>query len=61
MGFSRQEDWSGLPFPSPEDRPNPGVELRFPELQANSLSSEPPGKIYLSLYTYINISFISVL
>ena len=32
MGFSRQECWSGLPFPSPEDLPNPGIELRSPTL-----------------------------
>ena len=40
MGFSRQEYWSGLPFPSPEDLPDPGVELEFPvapALQADSL------------------------
>ena len=44
MGFSRQEHWTGLPFPSPEDLPNPGIEPRFPALQADSLPSEPPGK-----------------
>ena len=45
MGFSRQEYWSGLPFPSPEDLPNPGIETRSPALQADTLtSSEPPGK-----------------
>ena len=44
MGFSRQEYWSGLPFPSPGDLPNPGIEPRSPALQAYSLSSEPPGK-----------------
>ena len=43
MGFSRQEYWSGLPFPSPGDLPNPGIEPRFPALQADSLPSEPPG------------------
>ena len=42
--FSRQEYWSGLPFPSPEDLPNPGIEPRSPTLQAESLPSEPPGK-----------------
>ena len=60
MEFSKQEYCSGLPFPSPEDHPNPGIELRSPELQVDSLPSEPPGKIYLSPYIYINISFISV-
>ena len=42
--FSRQEHWSGLPFPSPGDPPNPGTEPRSPALQADSLLSEPPGK-----------------
>ena len=44
MGFSRQEYWSELPFPSPGDLPNPGIEPRSPALQADALSSEPPGK-----------------
>ena len=44
MGFSRQEYWSGLPFPSPGDLPNPGIELRSPTLQADALTSAPPGK-----------------
>ena len=44
MGFSRQEYWSGLPFPSPGDLPNPGIEPGSPALQADTLSSEPPGK-----------------
>ena len=43
MGFSRQEYWSGLPFPSPGDLPNPGIELRSPALQADALTSDPPG------------------
>ena len=43
-GFSRQEYWSGLPFPSPGDLPDPGIEPTFPALQADSLLSEPPGK-----------------
>ena len=46
MGFSRQEYWSGLPFPSPGDLPNPEIEPRSPSLQADDLSSEPPGKPY---------------
>ena len=44
MGFSRQGYCSGLPFPSPGDLPNPGIEPRSPTLQADSLTSEPPGK-----------------
>ena len=41
-GFSRQEYWSGLPFPSPGDLPDPGIEPRSPALQADALLSEPP-------------------
>ena len=44
MGFSRQEYWSGLPFPSPGDLPNPGIEPRSPALQTDTLPSEPLGK-----------------
>ena len=44
MGFSRQEYWSGLPFPSSGDLLDPGIELRSPALQADALLSEPPGK-----------------
>ena len=44
MGFSRQEYWSGLPFPSPGDIPNAGIEPGSPALQPNALTSEPPGK-----------------
>ena len=44
MGYPRQEYWSALPFPFPEDLPNPGIEPRSPALQAHSLLSEPPGK-----------------
>ena len=44
MGFSRQECWSGLPFPSPGDLPDPGIEPVSPALQADALPSEPPGK-----------------
>ena len=38
IGFSRQEYWSGLPFPSPEDLPNPGIEPRSPTLEADALT-----------------------
>ena len=44
MGFSRQEYWSGLPFPSPGDLPDPGIEPRSPTMQADALPSEPPGE-----------------
>ena len=43
VGSSRQEYWSGLPFPSPGYLPNPRIELRSPTLQVDSLPSEPPG------------------
>ena len=51
MEFSMQEYWSGLPFPSPEDLHDPGIEPGSPALQADSLPSEPPGKswVFLSL------------
>ena len=48
-GFSRQENWSGLPFPSPGDLPNPGIEPGSPALQTDALPSEPPGKPLLLL------------
>ena len=57
MEFSRQEYWSGLPFPAPGDLPNPGIEPGSPALQADSLLSEPPGKpkvvtkMYSSIFT----------
>ena len=44
LGFSRQKYWSGLPFPSPGDLPDPGIEPGSPALQAGSLPSEPPKK-----------------
>ena len=47
MGFSRQEYWSGLPFPSPGDLPDPGTKPRSPTLQADALTSEPPGNYVL--------------
>ena len=48
MRFSRQEYWSGLPFPSPGDLPNPGIEPGSPALQTDALPSEPPGKPFLT-------------
>ena len=59
MGFSWQEYWSRLPFPSPGDFPDPGIEPRFPALQADALPSEPPGKalqMYEKIYTNENKS-----
>ena len=52
MEFSRQEYWSGLPFPSPGDLPDQGLELRSPELQADSLLSEPLGKLDIMYVVY---------
>ena len=56
MEFSRPEYWSGQPFPSPGDLPNPGVKSRSPALQADSLPAEPPGKpIFFSITVYHRI------
>ena len=46
MGFSWQEYWSGLPFPSPGDLPNPGIEPGSPAFQADTLTSELPGTLF---------------
>ena len=55
MGFSRQEYWSGLPFPSSGDFPDPVIELRSPALEADALTSEPPGKmVYIHLHNEIS-------
>ena len=54
MGFSRQDDWSGLPCLPPGDLPNPGIEPRSPALQADSLPSEPPGQT-LHATAWINL------
>ena len=50
MGFSRQEYWSGLTFPSPEDLPDPEIKPGCPALQADSLPSEPPREAHFSTY-----------
>ena len=52
MGFPGQEYWSGLPFPSPGDLPDPGIEPRSPVLQADSLPAEPPGKPFVVSYRF---------
>ena len=54
--FSRQEYWSGLPFPSPGDFPNPGIEPRSPTLQTDALPSEPPSLLH-SLYIWIIVFY----
>ena len=51
-GFPREEYWSGLPFPSPGDLPNPGIEPQSPALQADFLLSEPPNVIGNPNVTY---------
>ena len=55
MGLSRQEYWSGLPFPSPGNLPNPGIEPGSPALEADALTSEPPGKMYQKIHICIYI------
>ena len=51
MGFSRQEYWSGLPFPSPGDLRNPGIKSGSLALQAESLLSDPPGKLMFNAHS----------
>ena len=51
MGFHRQEYWSGLPFPTPEDISDPGIKPVSPASQADSLPPDPPGKSSLVLRT----------
>ena len=64
MGFSGQRYWSGLPFPSPEDLADPGIETRSPALQADALPSEPklrlskdnlPGYIFMPVYVLSHV------
>ena len=57
MGFSRKECWSGLPFPSPGDLPNPGIEPGSPALQADTLPSEPPFCCNGEWNCFLNFSF----
>ena len=60
MGFARQGYWSGLPFPSPGDLPDPGIKPGSPALQADSLPSEPPGKpIFPFIQLFISYWFLS--
>ena len=49
MGFPKQAYWSKLPFPSPGDLPDSGIEPKSPALQADSIQTQPPGKSFLSL------------
>ena len=59
MGFSMQEFWNGLPFPSPGDLPDSGIEPRSPTLQADALPFEPPGKLYI--YKTESLCFTAVI
>ena len=57
MGFSRQEYWSGLPFPSPGDLPDPGAENTSPASAGAFFTIEPPGKHFLFFLTNIQLKF----
>ena len=59
MGFSKQEYWSGLPFPSPGDLPDSGIKPRSPALQADALPSETPGKPWYHYFKRILSNFLS--
>ena len=52
VGILQARIWEGLPCPPPGDLPNPGIQLRSPALEADSLLSEPPGKPVYILYSY---------
>ena len=60
MGFSRQEYWSGLPFPSPGDLTDPGIEPGSPTSQADALPSEPPGKPMTNLESILKYRDITL-
>ena len=55
MELSRQEYWSQLPVPSQGDLPNPGIKLKSPALQVDSLLSEPPGKLEKAIYIFLQL------
>ena len=58
MEFSRQEYWSGLPFPSSGDLPYPGIEPRSPAFQADALTFEQPGKTFFLWLSSIPLCFL---
>ena len=60
MELSRPEYWSGQPFPSPGDFPNPGIEPSSPALQVDSLAAEPPGKSICTATAFIQISIVDI-
>ena len=57
MGFSKQEQWSGWPFPSPGEPPGPGIEPGSPALHVDPLLSEPPGTLVLYISCYLSIKW----
>ena len=59
MGLSRQEYWCGFPFPSPGDLLDPGIKLRSPALQADPLTSEPPGQPQSLAWVSLNCLLIN--
>ena len=59
-GILQQEYWSGLPFPSPGDLPNPGIKPRSPALQADTLPSEPPGNTTIQKHQFFSSAFFIV-
>ena len=58
MEFSRQDYWSGLPFPSPRGLPNPGIKPGSPALQVDYLLSEPPGNPSSLLVIHLKCSSV---
>ena len=60
MGYSRQGYWSGLPFSSPGNLPDLGIERTSPALQADSLLTEPPGKPWLLSLNHLKFCFVSI-
>ena len=58
IGFSRQEDWSGLPFASPGELPNPGIEPQSLPLQADCLPSEP--SMIKTTFVFYSFKFVKV-
>ena len=58
MGFPRQEYWTGLPFPSPGDFPDPGIEPASPALADGFFTTEPPGKTSISLTKGFEVDFL---
>ena len=60
MEFSRREYWSGLPFPSPGDLPDPEIEPRSPALQADFLPSEPPRKVKVKVKSLSHVQLFSI-